>query len=308
MRTKTKNQITRRWTFNRWIHGISGLAVALSLLVFSAELNAEAVDLRWKPVQGSSGYLVRVQKEDGSTTDTRIGTNRARLDLDPGNYVIRIAGLNKFGKPGPFSDPAKVTIETSSETRTIQMEDAQQETLREEGSEDQQEPSQPYDYSRITYPMALIPGWIQYNRDEPYKLYLFNGLLLGHAYAFHVEKQRGNALSREVWNDPTNILLAANGDRAFLGLMWFRRSAENQKYVNSQFNQKALATSAGIIYILHFVDLYFFSTPVSPSQASQEGLSLDLFAIDRSPPPFSEKPEALFAPDMQARIQWRMHF
>ncbi len=280
----------------------------LIICTFTSSLMAEPVELRWKAVEGSSGYLVRVQQEDGTVTENRIGTNRVRLDLKPGAYVIRIAGLNKFGKPGPFSDPARVQIERSNKTRTIQMEEAREQTAREK-EEPEESPEPAYDYSRITYPMALIPGWIQYNRGEQYKLYLYNGLILGTAYAFHVERQRGNLLSREPWNDPTNILLTSNGNRAFLGLMWFRRSAERSKYSESQNNQTYLAASVGLIYLFHFVDLYFFSSPVQEAAGPRPGSSNWGVAMDATTPDIPwQKEDPGMATDMQARIQWRTYF
>ena len=254
------------------IHRTPFLAGLFSfLLVAGAPLLAEPVELRWKEVSGSSGYLVRVEKDDGSVIENRIGNNRVQLDLEPGNYVIRIAGLNKFGKPGPFSDPARVTIEQSSETRTIQMEEAAELTASEQTTEpdnieEEQEDSADSEADGFNLfqlpdwePKALVPGLLQYERGETYKLYLYNGLLLGHAIAGNAERQRGNLLSREAWNDPTNVILATGGSPASLGLLWLRRSEEKAKYNQAQANQSYIALSALLVYGWHFVDLYFLN-------------------------------------------------
>ena len=313
MRQNQKTKIAR--SHNRAFITVLYCAGILLAALQVTSISAEPVELRWKSVEGSSGYLVRVEREDGTVTENRIGTNRVRLDLTPGAYVIRIAGLNKFGKPGPFSDPARVQIEKSDKTRTIQMEEVREQTADKE--EEPEEPETSYDYRHITYPLALIPGWIQYNRGEEYKLYLYNALILGTAYAFQVERQRGNLLSREPWNDPTNILLASNGNRAFLGLMWFRRSAERSKYSESQNNQTYLAASAGLIYLFHFVDLYYFSDPGQVNDAKRPGRSDWQVGLKVSGSPHSPGSRASWrpdsnpgsiSPDAMARIQWRMYF
>lgn len=272
--------------------------ILLSLLATPFySLGAESVDLRWKEVQGSSGYLIRIQSEDGSVSERRIGTNSVRLDLDPGNYVIRIAGLNKFGKPGPFSDPAAIEIEETEGTRTIQMEEAQKDTANASrgGQEDPSaekkadEPDQTSETDKQLPQTAfqshpfyeiLLPGWVQRKRGSQYQLYLYNGLLVAHAYAGFREKQRGDQLAREPWNDPTNILLLSGSNNTALSALWFRRQSEQSRYNEAQNNQRYIALSAILLYAWHFAELYFFHGDDSESSTGAVETSLTLQAGD----------------------------
>ncbi|MCB1170610.1 MAG: hypothetical protein KDK25_09765 [Leptospiraceae bacterium] len=263
-----------------------GLAICLYLLAafFSNDLQAETVELKWKDVRGSSGYIVRIQGTDGTMSETRIGTNSVTLDLEPGVYTIRIAGLNKFGKPGPFSDPARVNIEASRETRTIQMEEARRETQtanqpESEGANEEEESPSGYEPpTDIEYPEALVPGLIQYNRGSRYQIYLYNGLLALHAVAGFREMQRGNALSRDPLNDPTNLGLLFSGNSAGLSLFWLRRAEQSKQYDMAQRNQTYLAISAALLYGWHFAELYFFPSLSRSTEARNDpsGLSLAL--------------------------------
>ncbi|MCB1140156.1 MAG: hypothetical protein KDK23_15450, partial [Leptospiraceae bacterium] len=130
----------------------------------------------------------------------------------------------------------------------------------------------------IEYPEALVPGLIQYNRGSGYQVYMYNGLLAIHAVAGFREMQRGNALSRDPLNDPTNLGLLFSGNSAGLGLFWIRRAEERKEYDVAQRNQTYLAISAALLYGWHFAELYFFPSLSRSSEADldQPGLSLSL--------------------------------
>ncbi|MCB1168403.1 MAG: fibronectin type III domain-containing protein, partial [Leptospiraceae bacterium] len=212
---------------------------SLIILLFLATplaLHADTVELRWKEVRGSSGYLVRIRKSDGQTIENRIGTNELRLDLDPGEYTIRIAGLNKFGKPGPFSDPAKVTIQASERTQKI---DVDAPATRNEpakkpepenipAKEEPKEESPPIIYDSYSFTESLVPGLPQYSKQS-YKIYAFNGLLLAHAFAGFREKQRGDAISRDPLNDPTGLLAVTSGQPVAFAYLWNRRAEQKRR-------------------------------------------------------------------------------
>lgn len=104
--------------------------LALSTNVFSATIQSEAtvsarkIKVTWEDVYGASGYKVLVKNlDDNVIVFQDVASNNMVLEILPGNYKIRIAPINKFGKIGNWSDWADLYVEkTDSKTKEIKEE------------------------------------------------------------------------------------------------------------------------------------------------------------------------------------------
>ncbi|MBL8019517.1 MAG: IPT/TIG domain-containing protein [Leptospirales bacterium] len=71
--------------------------------------------MEWKPIQGAGGYIVQVRDAAGKVVlEKKVQENRVELELVPGRYEQRVAALNKFQKPMPFSDWKELSIRVQS--------------------------------------------------------------------------------------------------------------------------------------------------------------------------------------------------
>lgn len=87
------------------------LACGLLLLPRPAAAQSTPVLLRWGAGQGANGYRIQVRNaEQDVIADSRVATNELRIDLEPGEYEYRLAALDAFEKPGPWSPWYSVKI------------------------------------------------------------------------------------------------------------------------------------------------------------------------------------------------------
>ncbi len=76
---------------------------------------ADSITIEWQTVRGSRGYVVEYRRSASARISRkRVKANRVRLNLSPATYQVRVAGLNKFGKPGVWSDWLRVSVASSS--------------------------------------------------------------------------------------------------------------------------------------------------------------------------------------------------
>ena len=71
--------------------------------------------LEWEPVALAKGYVVQIRTSDNDIKEVRVSENRMEQSLNPGEYQVRLAALNKFGKPGAFTDWITVKIRSRAE-------------------------------------------------------------------------------------------------------------------------------------------------------------------------------------------------
>ena len=102
------------------------VALLLSRGLSGAPRNADTIalapsqpvqrEIAWRPVAGSEGYLLQLRDSSFRLIlERRLEEPRAMLELQPGRYQLRVASLNKFGKPANWTAWAKLQIQRPRE-------------------------------------------------------------------------------------------------------------------------------------------------------------------------------------------------
>lgn len=90
-------------------------ALILSAGALLGQPAKETPFLEWRPVAGAGGYLVQVRDAAGKiVVDQRVQQSRIDVNLPPGKYQQRVAVLNKFQKPGGYSDWLELDIRVAT--------------------------------------------------------------------------------------------------------------------------------------------------------------------------------------------------
>lgn len=178
-----------------------------------------------------------------------------RIKLSSGNYSVRVAGLNKFGKPGPWSSWKKMKI--TAKTKEITPEKEIIEPDKKEAEQKKSKPtkkSAPFFINSWTF---FFPGAPQFMRGDEIRGFAYWGIYAGLGGALNSERLQGNTLALDPFNDPvflTTILMFRN-QPLIVGFLFnhMRNSAEEQ-YNRHQANQRALGGAALMLYAIHILD------------------------------------------------------
>jgi hypothetical protein len=88
------------------------LIYVLTMAIFSANIWAKDLELKWAPMPESKRYEIEVAQDSTFSEyslvrqeDTK--ENQYKTDLPPGVYFVRIRGVDTKGKPGPWGQPIK---------------------------------------------------------------------------------------------------------------------------------------------------------------------------------------------------------
>ncbi|MCB1322063.1 MAG: fibronectin type III domain-containing protein [Leptospiraceae bacterium] len=107
------------------------LSILCALILSTAPLSAQnnddessrQVTLRWNPVNGAIAYLIQIRNADEEIiTDERIQTTTFERQLEPGTYNYRVAAVNRFDRPGQWSNWLTLTVRTTSRPRITEFE------------------------------------------------------------------------------------------------------------------------------------------------------------------------------------------
>ncbi len=76
-----------------------------------AQAEDSSVHLDWKDIPGARGYIVQFRDVGGKPVlDRKTADSKIDFSLPPGDYTVRIAGVNKFNKPGTWSAWQDISI------------------------------------------------------------------------------------------------------------------------------------------------------------------------------------------------------
>jgi hypothetical protein len=204
------------------------------------------VKIRWSEVEGSNGYIVRIRNYQGRIQENQVKNNEFQTELSPGVYYLQVAGKNRFGKPGLFSEWKALEVRPGEKIQSYDLSEPSS------GSNPESPEINPW--------MRWIPGYPQYQRNDwDQSLGYFLGISLL-TYSFQSEKIRGTAIARNPWNDPSILyfsLLTSPLETRFLAENL--RDGEKKRYNQAQQNQRYAVAGLGILFAIHLVDEYFFS-------------------------------------------------
>ncbi|WCL50092.1 hypothetical protein [Leptospira sp. GIMC2001] len=221
--------------------------------------------VEWKEVKGSKGYLVHWRVLDSLKTEVTdldpneinkaikdkkyfeksIATNNVQLELDIGFYAIRVASKNAFGKPGKFSEWRRFEIKSNQKNQTLDLSQQADKKL---------DTNYAYNYWE-----AMIPGYVQWKQGSKYNATFYGILIPTIAYIGFREKIRGDAIAKDVWNDPFLLGFGlSNQPIEIQTLAWIRRQNEKSKYKMSQNLQTFAVAGLFSLFLIHGLDLYFF--------------------------------------------------
>jgi hypothetical protein len=259
--------------------GIFGIlpSVITAIILFAAtSLTAEQFEsvelkLSWAPVETASGYVVQVESIDGKFKDQKkLKTNSLSLNLAPGEYKLRLASLNKFGKPAAWTTWKPVTLTGEEKVQSVQN--------LEKGEAAGVGPV-------LFRPSWLAPGLPQLLESkwkDPYGYAWMGGILIG-AGAAIAETSRGNTIATNDLNDPVYLTMVFY--RQPLPLLFYlkdRRENERASYNKSKLNQQILGSLITIAWITHYVKSYQSANETVSETEETSGLS-PAFAIAAGP-------------------------
>lgn len=230
------------------------MKAAIAFLLWTSTLCAEEVpfSLEWDVVTGSRGYVVQIRKDAGAPVDYRVQENRLKAALPEGAYQARVAGLNKFGKPGEFSDWAALRLEKRAQV-SINLSRPAEPAKTESKKEQTPQPSQTQAAGESIWP-AFIPGLRQIQRGQIRGYVIAGSLLFLGAHAYH-QKILGDRLADSPWNKPSTLFpVVAVTPAPLAGGLYVRRQDQQEKYWRHQNNQRWLFGTMALIYGLQTAD------------------------------------------------------
>lgn len=234
-------------------------AFALSLLLPTAgfELTAQTTPMRlaWDTVTEARGYVVQVRsKVDASKVqEFKVAENKLETPLPAGLYDVRVAALNKFGKPAAFTEwiPVKLEVKNTAPVNLSRKEQPKPER--------QSEPARPepagMETGKLPLWNAFVPGMTRIRRGN----YLIGGAyiagLAGVGYLFYQQKVAGDRIAEAPLNDPILLAPVILNTTVLPGYLLINQR-DSQKAVHSkhQNNQKGLAALGLALYTFQCVD------------------------------------------------------
>lgn len=269
------------------------MRVALLFLLWTSVLSAEEVpfSLEWDAVAGSRGYVVQIRKDAGAPADFRVQENRLKAALPEGIYQARVAGLNKFGKPGEFSDWAALRLERKSQVsiNLSRPADSAAEKKSEQKSEEKPEQkAQNTEQNPERPPLpqasgtgesilpAFVPGLRQIQRGQVRGYAIVGSLLFLGAHAYH-QKILGDRIADSPFNRPITLFpVVAVSPAPLAGALYVRRQDQQQKYLRHQNNQRWLFGGMALIYGLQTVDAILWKNSSTTIRAAGGTIALEV--------------------------------
>ncbi len=248
------------------------MRVAFAILFWSGALFAEDVpfSLEWDAVAESRGYVVQLRKDGAAATDIRVSENRLKTSLPEGMYEARVAGLNKFGKPGEFSDWVRLRLERRKEVSLNLSKPAQRPDLSAP-----EKPDSDTIGAGSLWP-AFVPGMRQIQRNQKRGYFIAGSLLFLGAHAYH-QKILGDQLADSPWNNPVflaPVMWNLNGPSATSLVL--RREEEKRRYQKHQSNQRWLLGGMALIYGLQTADAILWKNDSAALRAGQGVIALEV--------------------------------
>lgn len=241
--------------------------------------------IEWRPVGGASGYLVQIRNDEATLVrETELAQPRFETRLPPGEYSLRVAALNVFGRPSSFTDWYKFRVLSIEEERRL----AEGESASQDADEDDagasdagqrgisvrsKEPPPPLvDWS---WP-AFVPGYAQWRRDQVWRSAAWWTLFAGVAGYGWSEMQAGNDLADQAGAQlPLFPLLAQSGQSGGLLLLLTERSNLRAQYDRAQNNQRLAGVAFLALYALQVYDAVYLSPQAAARSAAASSRKAD---------------------------------
>ncbi|MCE9598949.1 MAG: fibronectin type III domain-containing protein [Spirochaetia bacterium] len=262
---------------------LRALFAGASLLLIASSVQAQTTPMRlaWDRVAESRGYVVqvRIKAENGKVQEFKVTENKLDATLPVGLYDVRVAALNKFGKPAAFTDWIPVKLEIKNEQpinlsraaeparNAAQVESAKTESAK---SEPQAQPG------KLPLWNAFIPGLTRIRRGNYWTGGAYIAGLTGIAYLFYSQKIAGDKIAEAPLNDPIFLAPLILSTAQLPGyLLINQRDSQKAAYNKHQKNQKNLAALGVALYAFQCVDalLWADSSGKSISYRSSPGVA-----------------------------------
>lgn len=220
---------------------------------------SQPVVVEWDPVAGFTEFLVQIRdNQTGKLSQLRVTGTKIELRLPRGSHSVRAAGINKFGKSGPWSKwrlvkrtwPEKIH-EEAEERSEVPTGSGETEMKTEKGKVSA---APLFSLPDLWF---LLPGASQIRRGEPYRGSTLIFTFLGLGGAFYGQWQGGNTLAADPANNALllTIFLTANESPLLTALILENgRRAGEEAYQKKERNQRAIAGAAVALYAFHLFD------------------------------------------------------
>ncbi|MCR9143997.1 MAG: hypothetical protein NXI24_17250 [bacterium] len=231
--------------------------------------------VEWRPVDGSHGYLLQLRDQNARLiVERRVETPRARLSLQPGSYRLRVASLNKFGKPASWSAWAGLKIRRPAPKRSPDdaaepAKPAPENAAQPEANEDA-DPTNAANRNGFRW-QILIPGLSQFQRGQTWRGLAWMTGFAGLGAAGYGFWQAGNnlALNAEA-TTPLLLLAPLSGQPAATLLLLNDRAGARAAHSAAQANQGTIGLIAGVLYLLQIADALWLGPPTEQSPSVRE--------------------------------------
>ncbi len=247
---------------------LGGALLLLPQTSLHAREEFQEVQLRlaWENVEGNQGYVVEI-KEDGAgdIKQHKVKTNNIVFQLKPGHYQIRVAALNKFGKPALWTEWNPIHVTGRQKVQEFK---AEKEAPARSKSK--------YTFFRPTY---LVPGLPRLRRSlkDPVG-YVWPVVLTGLGYYTWQEIEAGNRLAEDKLNDPLFLSALLNKQPlTLIPLFQDRRDSRQVLYDKHVKNQTIAGGLFVLLYLAHYAEsVYLSGHPPAAPKAGETSLQLDL--------------------------------
>ncbi|MBL8018766.1 MAG: hypothetical protein JNM27_03795 [Leptospirales bacterium] len=236
---------------------VCAFTLSLLLPMGAFELTAQTTPMRlaWDTVTEARGYVVQVRsKADASKLqEFKVTENKLETPLPAGLYDVRVAALNKFGKPAAFTEwiPVKLEVKSAAPVNLSRKEQPKPESKPEPA---RQEPAR-METGKLPLWNAFVPGMIRIRRGN----YAIGGAyiagLAGIGYLFYTQKVAGDRIAEAPLNDPILLAPVILTTQPLSGyLLINQRDSQKAVHARHQNNQKGLAGLGMALYAFQCVD------------------------------------------------------
>lgn len=243
------------------------IAAGLWLLSAGTLTAEEALSLEWDVVPESRGYVVQLRRiGESDAKDFRVNENRLRTNLPTGEYDARVAGLNKFGKPGQFSEWVRIKLDRQTNQAPLNL---------SKPAAIQPASDRPLPSSGLLW-HAFVPGLRQIERGQ-WRGAVFAGSLLFLGAAAYKERELGSRLADSYWNNPVFLLpVMASTSGPVVGGLYLRRAEEKRRYETHQRNQRYLIGAAALLYGIQTADALLWTSETTAVRLVPGGFALQV--------------------------------
>ena len=260
-----------------------GLGAQPSMIASAPPLTI-ARTIEWRPVAGSQGYLLQLRDQTARVIiERKLETSRTTVELPPGRYSLRVASLNKFGKPASWSAWAQINVQRPAPVDSPAAANTPDTVAAAVASEaDARQPSantaglRGRDYAR-----ALIPGLSQYQRGQTWRGIGWMAAFGGLAAAGYNFWSTGNLLSYAAESaTPLLLLSSVGGQNAASFVLLQQRAEQRAAYDAAQANQRTVGIIAGLLYLAQIADALWFAPEPAATDDAATGVRAGAFRFD----------------------------